>query len=109
MSALNRQVGEDKYASPYRSFVIQPAEFCERNKLSWCQANIVKYVCRFRLKNGLEDLAKARHYLDMLEEMEYGAKRQENSQTKPVSGYAPGSIIPTTFNQKEAYDSSAAR
>ena len=81
-SALDRQVGEDVYASPYRSFAIQPAVFCERNKLTWCQANVIKYVCRFRLKNGQEDLAKARHYLDMLEEMEYGVKGSPDKPTQ---------------------------
>ena len=83
MSALDRQVGEGAYASPYRSFAIQPVEFCQRNNLDWCQANIVKYVCRFRNKNGREDLAKARHYLDMLEEFEYGGKEKERASEKP--------------------------
>jgi hypothetical protein len=66
------QVGEDKYASPYRSYAIQPVEFIEKNGLRWCEGNVVKYVCRHRMKNGLEDLLKARHYLEMLIEMEYG-------------------------------------
>lgn len=70
-SPLDRQVGEDKYSSPYRDFAIQPAEFCHRNRLGWCEANIVKYTCRYRNKNGLEDLRKAQHYLEMLIEFEY--------------------------------------
>jgi len=78
MSSLDRQEG----GGHYKSFPIQPAEFCERNKLTWCQASIVKYVCRFRLKNGREDLAKARHYLDMLEEMEYGVTGSPDKPTQ---------------------------
>jgi hypothetical protein len=74
MGALDRQEG----GGHYESFAIQPAEFCFRNRLDWCQSNIVKYVCRFRMKNGLEDLAKARHYLDMLEEFEYGKKERDS-------------------------------
>ncbi|MNG14775.1 hypothetical protein D3C84_985550 [compost metagenome] len=31
-----------------------------------CTANIIKYVWRWKLKNGLEDLRKARWYLDRL-------------------------------------------
>jgi hypothetical protein len=31
---------------------------------------VVKYVVRYKQKNGVEDLKKARHYLDMLIEME---------------------------------------
>ncbi len=36
------------------------------NKLSFPVGNIVKYVCRFKHKNGAEDLLKARHYIDIL-------------------------------------------
>lgn len=31
-----------------------------------CQGNVLKYVCRWHMKNGLEDLKKARWYLDKL-------------------------------------------
>lgn len=50
----------------YTQFQIQPIVFCEVNKLGWCTSNIIKYVCRENLKNGLEDLKKARVYLDCL-------------------------------------------
>jgi hypothetical protein len=51
----------------YQHFAIQPMEFIEKNNLSWGEGNIVKYVCRSRYKGQLlEDLRKARHYLDML-------------------------------------------
>lgn len=37
----------------------------------YCQGNIMKYVWRHEYKNGLEDLRKARVYLDwMIETME---------------------------------------
>lgn len=38
------------------------------------QGNIVKYIDRFRRKNGVEDLKKARHYLDKLIEIEEARK-----------------------------------
>ena len=34
----------------------------------WC--NVVKYILRFQIKNGVEDLKKARYYLDKLIEKE---------------------------------------
>jgi len=34
--------------------------------VGYCQGNILKYVWRFRHKNGVEDLKKARWYLDEL-------------------------------------------
>lgn len=31
-----------------------------------CTANVIKYICRWSKKNGLQDLEKARRYLDWL-------------------------------------------
>lgn len=64
---LNRQEGGDHY----KKWTIQPVEFAMVNGLDLCQANIVKYVCRFRDKGGKEDLLKARHYIDLLISFEY--------------------------------------
>jgi len=36
------------------------------------QGNVIKYICRYKDKNGIEDLKKARHYIDMILEKEYG-------------------------------------
>jgi len=66
--ALDIQVG----GGHYKDMAIQPVEFCFRNKLNNCQSAIVKYTCRYKSKNGLEDLKKARHYIDLLIAMEYG-------------------------------------
>ena len=66
MSALDTQVG----GSHYKNMTIQPVEFIERNNLGFCVGNIIKYVCRYKDKNGIEDLKKARHYVDLLIEIE---------------------------------------
>lgn len=68
MSAFNEQEG----GNHYKDFAIQPAEFIQKNGLRWCEGNVIKYVSRHRKKNGIEDLKKARHYLDLLIEMEGG-------------------------------------
>jgi hypothetical protein len=60
--ALDTQVG----GSHYQDMAIQPIEFIQANRLFFCEGNVVKYVVRWRTKNGLEDLKKARHYLDLL-------------------------------------------
>lgn len=43
---------------------------------SFYEGNIFKYVYRHRNKNGLEDLKKARNYLNLLMELEYGAETE---------------------------------
>ena len=65
--ALDTQISGDHY----KRFVIQPVEFCQKNKLNYCEANVIKYVCRHRNKNGKEDLQKAKHYIDLLIQLEY--------------------------------------
>lgn len=50
----------------YARFKIEPIKFIGENDLSFLQGNIIKYVLRYDAKNGLEDLMKARRYLDML-------------------------------------------
>ena len=46
----------------YKNGEIQPIEYSERNHLSTCQGNIVKYITRHKEKNGVDDLAKIVHY-----------------------------------------------
>lgn len=48
--------------SHYKNGNIQPIEYSERNNLSMCQGNIVKYITRHKEKNGVDDLAKVVHY-----------------------------------------------
>ena len=60
--SLSTQVG----GNHYQGFQIQPIEFIMKNNLSFPVGNIIKYVCRFDKKNGLEDLNKAKHYLEIL-------------------------------------------
>ena len=57
----DRQVG----GSHYKHFTIQPYEFIAKNDLTFFQGNVVKYVCRYRFKNGVEDLDKIIHYCEL--------------------------------------------
>ena len=58
----------------YKDMPIQPIDFILKNKLGFCEGNIIKYVCRHRQKNGKEDLLKAKQYIDFLIEEEYADK-----------------------------------
>lgn len=59
---LSQQVGGDHY----KHFPIQPLEFMIANNIPGAEAHVIKYVVRHKLKNGVEDLKKARHILDVL-------------------------------------------
>lgn len=66
MSALDEQID----GNHYKDMAIQPAEFIHANKLGYMEGAAIKYLCRWRKKNGLVDLEKARHYIELLIEME---------------------------------------
>lgn len=77
-SALDTQVG----GSHYKNFKIQPVEFIHQNGIGYMAGNVIKYVSRYKEKNGIEDLKKARHYIDMLIEFEQEA---DDEPAKPVA------------------------
>ena len=62
LSALNVQVG----GGHYKEAAIQPIEFILANGIGFCEGNVIKYVYRYSKKNGIEDLRKAKHYLELL-------------------------------------------
>ena len=65
-NASETQIG----GSHYSEMAIQPIEFIYKNNLSFIQGNVIKYVCRYKSKGGIEDLNKAKHYIDLLIEIE---------------------------------------
>lgn len=49
----------------YAQFTIEPFLYAMENQLDPCRFNALKYICRYRLKNGIEDLKKAKRCLVM--------------------------------------------
>ena len=56
----------------YKDRGIQPLEYTMKNNLSFCEGNVVKYISRYKSKNGIEDLAKVIHYALLAAYEEYG-------------------------------------
>ena len=54
----------------YKKYRIQPVDFIHENNIGYIEGNVIKYVCRWQDKNGLEDIDKAIHYLELLKEIE---------------------------------------
>lgn len=80
MSALEKQVG----GTHYKDMPIQHAEFCQRNRIPWCEAAAIKYICRHKKKNGRQDIEKAIHYLELLLELEYPRNEAPPPPTNPA-------------------------
>ena len=92
MSALDKQVGGEHY----KGMVIQPVEFIQKNRLGFVEGNIIKYICRWRAKNGLEDLHKVRHYIDLLIDLESAeaVKTPDEAESEDNRFYIDGKEVP---------------
>ena len=67
MSVYKKQIG----GSHYKDMKIQPSEFINKNKLLFAEGNAIKYICRHTHKGEVQDLEKAKHYIDMIIERDY--------------------------------------
>jgi hypothetical protein len=63
---LNTQVSGDHY----KNLAIQPVEYIHANQIPFIEGSVIKYVTRWRNKGGLDDLRKAKHFIDLLIELE---------------------------------------
>ena len=73
MSALEKQVS----GGHYKSLKIQPIEYIHANGIPFAEGSVIKYVTRWRDKGGIADLEKAKHFLELLIELEQKAREPE--------------------------------
>ena len=69
------QVGGDHYSK----MKIQPSEFINKNEMLFAEGNAIKYICRHGNKGRLQDLLKAKHYIDMIIERDYSEEMKGSS------------------------------
>lgn len=65
-AALDSQVG----GNHYKDLAIQPVEYIHRNGIGYMEGCAIKYLTRWRSKGGIQDLEKAKHFIDLLIELE---------------------------------------
>lgn len=75
--ALNTQVG----GNHYKSMAYQPVEFSHDLRITFIQGSIVKYVSRYKNKNGLQDLEKAKHFARLAIDLNHFGSRTTNERT----------------------------
>lgn len=73
MAEQNKRIASEvqEGGNHYRKYAIQPTEFIHKNGVGFIEGNVIKYIMRYKDKNGLEDLKKAKHYIELLMEFEY--------------------------------------
>jgi len=65
LPANAKQVGGEHYKNP-----VQHWDWVASNELDYFQGQITKYVARWKKKGGIQDLEKARHFLDKYIELQ---------------------------------------
>ena len=68
---MSKILDHQEGGSHYKKMAIQPIDFIYFNEIPFIEGNIIKYILRHKKKNGLEDLKKAKHYLEILIDKEY--------------------------------------
>ena len=63
----------------YKDKPMQPWDFIVANNLGYLEGKVIKYVSRWRQKGGVEDLRKAKHYIEKLIEVESGQAAPETA------------------------------
>jgi len=66
--AMESQVGGNHYSK----LAIQPIEYIYKNNIPFPEGSVIKYVTRWRDKGGIKDLQKAKHFIELLIELENG-------------------------------------
>ena len=81
MNANDTQIG----GKHYKADGIEPWDYVAANNLGFFEGNIVKYVSRWKDKGGVDDLRKAKHYIEKLIELE----TQVKDESKTIHGFIP--------------------
>ena len=65
LTSINEIIKESVEPKHYDT-KIQAIDYIEANELDFAEGNIIKYITRYKKKNGLEDLLKAKFYVELL-------------------------------------------
>jgi len=70
MTKTNNPLDTQIAGDHYKKLAIQPVQYIHANGIGYFEGNVIKYVSRWRSKNGIADLDKAKHYIELLIELE---------------------------------------
>jgi hypothetical protein len=76
MSANDTQIS----GNHYKDKTVQPWDYIAANNLGYFEGNVVRYISRWRDKGGVDDLRKAKHYIEKLIELETQVKTEHKGE-----------------------------
>jgi len=90
--------------SHYKDMKIQPSEFINKNEMQFAEGNAIKYICRHGSKGRLQDLEKAKHYIDMIIERDYADEAKNSSVDSGVDITYEGLSVTLPESDKDSMD-----
>jgi hypothetical protein len=96
-----------KKSPPIKNFYIQypipPSVFCEKNKLSAMEYDVIKRMCRWRLNvgKGIEDLEKAKASIDILIKLKKEEEKEMKTDWKKTTDELPTDDVPILLCDKK--------
>ena len=90
--------------SHYKDMKIQPSEFINKNEMQFAEGNAIKYICRHGSKGRLQDLEKAKHYIDMIIERDYADEAKNSSVDSGVDISYEGLSVTLPESDKDSMD-----
>lgn len=67
---MSNPLGTQVDGNHYKTLAVQPVEYIHANGIGYFEGNVIKYVTRWKSKNGIKDLEKAKHFIDLLIQLE---------------------------------------
>ena len=92
MSANDTQVAGTHYSDQ----VIQVWDYVTINNIPYLEGNVIRYISRWRAKGGLQDLLKAKHYVEKLIENEQQRLESPKTVEQVTVSLSCGCLNPNT-------------
>lgn len=94
MKPSEKQIGGDHY----RNKKIQPKDYAMANDFNYFQTLILRYITRYKDKDGIEDLKKGRHTFDLLIEYEEQNGKEKGTEEASNTGHVKQKILKSGNN-----------
>ena len=84
-TSVGSNMEEDKINPSYNKKGIETTDYIVSHNMNYVEGNIIKYVTRYKEKNGLQDLLKAEWYLNRLIKTLKKEESASEADTDPLS------------------------
>jgi hypothetical protein len=93
-SMIGKKANDVQFGGSHYQTPIQPWDYIIANEIGYLEGTAIKYLSRWKRKNGLEDLYKARHFIEKLIETEEEKKKNACRTSNNVTKLSEKDLVP---------------